>query len=768
MGRAGAAARPVQALTCAHVPIRARPRAQASLLDTVVVLPEHPLVTGVTCTATTLTLALSDAGAAESWAAGHTVMASAAAPWLCPDPATGEVRPFVRQVTAVREVHVAPRVVGAPAFHYDAHADTDEGFAYSLAFAGRAATFVYDTVDVPAFAAFKHLDFALVRTPPRALSLLADIHAENATLAHELRLAVDEMVRNPAAFSANGTVPLPTALARRLGLSDDHARRLGFWSSATSIVSSVCSSCGSAMRAVGSIASAVVNDGKWVLDGSKQYALLDWSESTDYYNQGGARVWCHDCRAYVGGGFTAVARFKWAELQSAELSAGGSATFSFGIRGTYTQSCVTFSRDYPSAYRQVASFTVPIFGIPVRFDISGRLVATIAFKGTGTASFRTPSASLSGNVRMGVEYASGWRAIQTFSASRSFQPASWRVTGAVEVTMTPNIDIRLSIWGRWDHVLRLSPSLIFRAMNRVPTSCVTTISSDASNVARCRNQVWADVSYSASMSLTIGGLSVSVSMFGRSITVSVPGLPRTFSSTLVSPTLLTGTCLPIPTSGRLLQAPATSCAAEGCTYTAGAWSVCPVMCGVGLQTRLVGCATASGEPLEVGRCAATPGLTAPAASQNCEVACAHAGYVFGSAGTNFSLPSAVFTLPMRGLVIGQRSRYGRTYPLTLYTPVYMEGVKPGLFAGVVSVPPSNGDVDISLSVNGGAEVLSEKWGPVADSITSTRDTGLASDVPITISVTTWSPNSAMAGLGFNAIPANNTDHHVKIIPVRGG
>lgn len=475
---------------------------QATLMDSVVVLPANPLVSRVACTVDTLTVAVVDAAASESWLPGVTIMASAAAPWLCPDTRDDEAKPFTRIIMTVQEVRVAPLVTGSASFHYDDATDFSEGgYTYAPSFAGRAATFVFRTAPVPAHAAFKHLDFSYVRTPPRALELFANMQAENATFADELRAALDDMLRDADAFSSNGTVPLHVALARRLGISDDHARRL-WWNpisalgSAVTYVGGAVVSAGSAVgsavvnagTAVVSIASALARDGRWELSGAslglREYTFLDWRESTDYYNRGGARVWCNNCRAYLGGGFTAIAKFKYGTLQSAELSVHGSAQFTFGIRGTYSQACLTVSKEWPTDWRKVTSFTVPVLGVPVRFSVSARFVPEISLSGTGTASFATPSIDLRASVKMGVEYVSGWRAINDFSNTRSLTPASWRVAGGLQVTITPHIDVSLSIYDAWEHELRLSPSLIFRAITQVPSTCLIGLRSDSSNVAK--------------------------------------------------------------------------------------------------------------------------------------------------------------------------------------------------------------------------------------------------------------------------------------------
>lgn len=736
---------------------------EGTLIDSVVVLPANLLVSRVTCTVNTLTVAVTDAATTESWLPEVTILVSSAAPWLCPDERDDEAKPFIRMITAVREVLIAPRVMGSHAFRYDADDSTE--YSYSPTFAGRAATFVFDTHPMPSYAAFKHLDFAYVRTPPRALGLMAEVHAENATLADELRAAVEDMLRDASAFSSNGTVPLPVALARRLGISEDHVRRLGLFGIdfnigkafhkavdvVTRVVSSVCVSCGAAL----SIVRALASDGRWtMIDESRRFDFLNWRSSGDFTNSGGVRVWCSDCRATLTGGFTAKAKFKYASLQSSELSVGAAATFSLGIRGTYNNPCFTRSKEEPTSWLQVTAFTVPVFGIPVIFTINTRLVPEFIITGMGTASFASPSISLSSKVRMGVEYVSGWRTINEFSAQKTITEASWKIAGGLHASITPHIDVKLSIYNSWDTVLRLSPSLHFRAITKVPSGCLLTQSGDKDHVAWCGKSVWADTYYSVSLTLSTSGLSVNVPVVGR-----VGLSPHRWSRDLVSPTAITSRCLPVPTFGRMLQS-ATSCAPSGCGYTVGNWSICPVTCGVGTQLRALGCVSAARVDLAVEQCAATPGLVEPDATRTCEVACPATGYTMSSLGSVFT-GSAVVPLTLAGLVVGQRFTYGVVFKRTFTAPTYYQGAAAGIFISVVSVAPSQGNVDVAVAVEGGASDISNAFGPVADSFFITP---LKSGASLNVSVYTYDPRIELMALGYTPPTATATDHELKLIP----
>lgn len=291
--------------------------------------------------------------------------------------------------------------------------------------------------------------------------------------------------------------------------------------------------------------------------------------------------------------------------------------------------------------------------------------------------------------------------------------------------------------------------------------------------------MWADVLYSVDMSFTIGELSAEFPIVGE---VSVPGLPRQFDRSLVSPTAITGGCLPIPTSGRLLQDGATaSCASDGCYYTVGNWSVCPVSCGVGRQVRATGCRTAAGVEVGVERCVATPGLVMPTASRDCEVTCPSAmGYALDSSGSSFRV-SGIVPLTLAGLVVGQRFPYGTSFEGAFTAPTFYQGASPGVFIGVVSVAPSDGDVDLAVAVGNadssssssssdGASSLSwtrsSAYGPVPDSLLITPGSwGLESGVNLRVYVSTYDPRVTLSQLNYSPLAAAATDHLLKLIPV---
>jgi len=198
-------------------------------MDSVVVLPANPLVSRVACTVDTLTVAVVDAAASESWLPGHHGQRSAHRGCARTRVMTRRSHSPAHHYDGGRKCAWLPSSRAHASFHYDDATDFSEGgYTYAPSFAGRAATFVFRTAPVPAHAAFKHLHF-FGTCAPRRYALWSCLPICRRRMRRSQTSCVPpgrHAARRGRVQQQRHGVPLHVALARRLGISDDHARRL--------------------------------------------------------------------------------------------------------------------------------------------------------------------------------------------------------------------------------------------------------------------------------------------------------------------------------------------------------------------------------------------------------------------------------------------------------------------------------------------------------------------------------------------------------------
>jgi len=734
---------------------------QAQLHADTVVLPEHPLVTRVTCTVSTLTVYMRDAAACESWQPDKTIMASAVAPFLCPDPVTGEDGPFVRKLTSVLAVRVGSRVNGAPAFEYDAsEADVPE-FAYSPALAERAGAITFSTVDVAPAAAFSTLQLSWQPGMPRALIQLQQLRLRDAQLADELLRLAQEARADMSAFTNNGTFDVPTVLERQLAARSIPRRVIDPPTPPRSVPSRIGRAAASAVTVL-----AVFTD---LLDlpdfFNGKLELLKWSGTQPLYSSGGVWLQCKDCRIHVTARPRVDITANAQSLLSAEVSIEGMVSYAYSVAGAITSTPPCIAPTIKPV--QVASHTLPrsitVRGVKITLKLTTRLHLEVGFRATGSGQFRSPVVTYQRDVKYGARYDGRWRLIQEVGTTHSVSSPTYKFGGALQVTATPVLSAKAEVWDMWDVTVTLRPTFTFRAFTAIKSPCVAARAADAHELKACPNKVRSDVWLTTRLDVTGSEARIPVSILGYKVFTIYIGKPSSLDVALIDKRLW-GDCVRLATSMRMLQ-PAVSCAPSGCHYVPGNWSVCPVTCGVGIQSRPMACETTAGVALEVDECGATAGLSVPSSSQSCDVACASLGYAHGSLGTTFTSPSAPISLELSGIAVGQRLPFGRVFTVPFVTPTYLVGGDPGLFVGVTSVHPSNGDADVALSLPSRTQ-SSIRFGPVTDSLTATAEWGLGSNVAGVVRVSTYDPRITMAAARYTPPAASSTNHVLKVIPVR--